>query len=331
MLDISPITPILSESISSLSVKDVEPTTVPNAKEEMMTRVATGTGFIAALDQCRGSNALTSVRDTLQIYGAPDEVFQDEEAMNDKIHDMRARIMSSETFTGDKIFGAILFEDTLNRQVQGLPTARYLWEHKKIVPFLHADEGLAPEENGVQLMNPMTRLDDLIKVGKEKGVFGTKMRSLIKHANEEGIKALVDQQFDLAKIILAQGLVPIIEPQVDIKSFEKVQCEDFLKANLLVQLDQLGENEFVMLKLSLPSKRNHYQECIEHPNVLRVGALSGGYARTPANVLLSKQTGMVASFSRALYEGLHHDQDEEDFDMTLKVVIHSIFKASISG
>jgi fructose-bisphosphate aldolase class I len=244
---------------------------------------------------------------------------------------MRSRLISSPSFTGDKVLGAILFENTMNRQVEGIPTATYLWEKKSIVPFLKCDNGLAAEENGVQLMKPMPDLDELLKRAKEKGIYGTKMRSLIKTSNPEGIKALVAQQFEVGKQIIAAGLVPIIEPEVDITSPTKSECEDLLNTSLLEHLNKLGENEKVMIKVSLPSTVNQYKECIDHPNCIRVVALSGGYSREEANELLSTQTGMIASFSRALSEGLQYEMTDEEFHKTLLESVASIYEASKSN
>ena len=281
-------------------------------------------GFLAALDQSGGSTPKA-----LRLYGIPDgDYVAGEESMFDMVHDMRTRIMTSASFTGERILGAILFENTMDREVEGKPTSQYLWEVKNVVPFLKVDKGLAAEENGVQVMKPMPGLDDLLKRAKAAGIFGTKMRSVIKTANEEGIKAIVDQQFEVGKRIIAAGLCPIIEPEVDIKSPQKKECEEMLKASILKALDALGDDEIVMLKLSLPTVENHYLELVEHPKVLRVVALSGGYAREEANEILSKQKGMIASFSRALTEGLSHTMSAEDFDSTLDKAIGSIFEAS---
>lgn len=251
--------------------------------------------------------------------------------MFDCVHQMRTRIITSKAFTGDRVLGAILFEDTMDREIEGIPTGQYLWEKKHIVPFLKVDKGLADEKDGVQLMKPISGLDELLKRAKAKGFYGTKMRSVIKSANEEGIKAIVDQQFEIGKQIIKAGLVPIIEPEVDISSPSKLGCENLLKQYLLEALDKLGDDEKVMLKLSLPSIQNHYKECIEHPNVVRVVALSGGYSRADANAILEKQKGMIASFSRALSEGLSHGQSDEEFDQALEDAVTTIFEASIKG
>ena len=219
----------------------------------------------------------------------------------------------------------------MDREIEGIPTGTFLWEKKNIVPFIKVDKGLAAEENGVQLMKPMPKLDELLKRSKGKNMFGTKMRSVIKKANPDGIKAIVDQQFEIGKQIIKAGLIPIIEPEVDINSPEKEKCEDMLKANILAHLDKLGEDEKVMLKLSLPTKQNHYKECIDHPKCIRVVALSGGYERAQANEILSKQHGMIASFSRALTEGLSDNMSADEFDQKLDEAVTSIYEASKSG
>jgi fructose-bisphosphate aldolase class I len=251
--------------------------------------------------------------------------------MYDMVHQMRSRIITSKKFTGDRVLGAILFENTMDRQIEGIPTSQYLWEKKNIVPFLKVDKGLAEEKNGVQLMKPIPGLVELLKRAKAAGMYGTKMRSLINAANPVGIKAIVEQQFEIAKQIVAAGLVPIIEPEVDINSPDKEKCEEILEEILLEHLDKLGADEKVMLKLTIPSKVNCYRECIVHPKCIRVVALSGGYPRDKANKLLAKQTGMIASFSRALSEGLSHNMIDEDFDKTLDASVQSIFEASKSG
>ena len=290
-------------------------------------KVATADGFIAALDQSGGSTPKA-----LRIYGIPDDSYVvGEKSMFDAVHSMRTRIVKSPVFNGERILGAILFEDTMNRTVHGIETAKYLWTVKNIVPFLKVDKGLTDETNGVQLTKPMPDLNLLLARAKDAGVFGTKMRSVITQANEIGIEAIVDQQFEVGKQIIAAGLIPIIEPEVDVNSPEKKGAEVLLKVKLLKHLDALGEGEKVMLKLSLPSVDNFYKECIEHPNCLRVVALSGGYSRAVANEILVRQHGMVASFSRALTEGLAHQMSEKQFEATLDGAIHSIFEASKSG
>jgi len=236
----------------------------------------------------------------------------------------------SPSIDGGRILGAILFEDTMDRQIGGVPTAQFLWEEKNVVPFLKVDKGLADDENGVQLMKPIPGLDALLKRAKEASVFGTKMRSVIKMANVDGIKAIVDQQFEIGKQISDAGLVPIIEPEVDINSPEKAECENILKACLLEHLNKLGDNERVMLKITLPTVDNHYIECVDHPKCLRVVALSGGYDRDAANAILLKQKGVIASFSRALTEGLTYQMNDEEFDAALDASIESIYQASLT-
>jgi len=281
-------------------------------------------GFLAALDQSGGSTPKA-----LKAYGIPDDSYvAGEESMYDMVHAMRSRIMTSKCFTGDKILGAILFENTMDRQVEGKPTPAYLWEEKKCIPFLKCDKGLAALENGVQLMKPIPGLDDLLARAKGLNVFGTKMRSVIKEANEEGIQAVVDQQFEVGKQIVAAGLVPILEPEVDITSPDKEKIEEILKVKLLAGLDALGEGQDVMLKLSLPTVVNLYSDLIAHEKCVRVVALSGGYPRDEANVILAKQDGMIASFSRALMEGVYHNFSQEEFEAKLGAGIDSIYEAS---
>jgi fructose-bisphosphate aldolase class I len=265
----------------------------------------------------------------LNDYGYPENLYvKGEESMFESVHTMRSRIMTSPSFDGDRILAAILFENTMDRNVNDLPTGQYLWQVKNIVPILKVDKGLDAEENGVQLMKPIPGLNDLLRRAKQAGIFGTKMRSVINLANDKGVKAIVDQQFEIGKQIIAAGLVPILEPEVNIRSPEKAQAETLLKQNLLEQLNRLGDDERVMLKLSLPSVDNFYKECIEHPNVVRVVALSGGYTREEANEILARQNGMIASFSRALVEGLAHPMSDEEFDSCLDKSIQSIFDAS---
>jgi fructose-bisphosphate aldolase class I len=251
--------------------------------------------------------------------------------MFDAVHSMRTQVMTSPVFNGERILGAILFEDTMDRTVLGLETAEYLWSVKNIVPFLKVDKGLTDEANGVQLMKPMPDLNVLLARAKEAGIFGTKMRAVITQANERGIEAIVDQQFEVGKQIIGAGLIPIIEPEVDINSPEKKGAEGLLKVKLLKHLDALGEGEKVMLKLSLPSVDNFYKECIEHPKCLRVVALSGGHSRAVANEILARQHGMIASFSRALTEGLTHQMSEKQYEASLDEAIRSIYEASKSG
>lgn len=290
----------------------------------MMSQVARGDGFLAALDQSGGSTPKA-----LDMYGYPQDKYEIGEAsMFDAVHEMRTRIMTSPAFNGERVLGAILFEDTMKRQVNGLPVPEYLWKWKQIVPFVKVDKGLMEEQNGVQLMKPNPDLDNLLKECRDHGIFGTKMRSVINSDNPAGIKAVVDQQFEIGRKILAAGLVPIIEPEVAIDSPSKQHCEELLKAELLKQLDSLGENESVMLKLSLPSMPDFYKECIDHPRCIRVVALSGGYSRSEALRLLGQQPRMIASFSRALTEGLKHELSSEDFDLTLDGTIRQIYEAS---
>jgi len=283
----------------------------------------TQTGFIAALDQSGGSTPKA-----LRLYGVPETAYSNDEEMMDLIHEMRTRIITSPAFNGDRILAAILFEATMDREIKGTPTAEYLWEAKKVVPILKVDKGLADEADGVQLMKPMPKLDELLARAKAKGIFGTKMRSVIKQASASGIKAIVDQQFEIGRQIVAAGLVPIIEPEVDIHCPDKAAAEELLKAELIKQLDALPEGDMVMLKLTLPEKDNLYADCIEHPRVLKVVALSGGYSRDEANERLARQNGMVASFSRALTEGLSAQQSDEEFNAMLDASIESIYQAS---
>ncbi len=291
--------------------------------DQQLEKVKTQPGFIAALDQSGGSTPKA-----LGLYGVTSDAWTDEEGMYTVVHAMRTRIMTSPKFGGDRILGAILFENTMDRQVEGKSTADYLWSVKNVVPFLKVDKGLADEEDGVQLMKPMPDLGALLIKAKAAGIFGTKMRSVIKQANEAGIKKIVAQQFEVGKQIVAAGLVPIIEPEVDIHCPEKAKAEDILKAALMAELNALGPNELVMLKLTLPEVDNLYADCVAHPNVVRVVALSGGYSREEANDRLSRQNGMVASFSRALSEGLNANQTAEEFDAMIDASIQSIFDAS---
>ena len=291
--------------------------------ELQQTKFRTQAGFIAALDQSGGSTPKA-----LKLYGIPEGGYSGDDAMMDLIHAMRTRIITSPAFNGDRILGAILFENTMDREIKGRPTAEYLWEVKKVVPILKVDKGLEAEANGVQLMKPMPDLDKLLARAKAKGIFGTKMRSVIKQANAAGIQAVVDQQFAIARQIVAAGLVPIIEPEVDIKCPDKAAAEDLLKAAIMGQLDKLPEGQLVMLKLTIPDKDNLYADCIRHPRVLKVVALSGGYSRDDANARLARQKGMVASFSRALTEGLTAQQSDAEFDAALDKAIEGIYQAS---
>ncbi|MGD9341080.1 MAG: fructose bisphosphate aldolase [Chromatiales bacterium] len=291
--------------------------------QQQLDKVRNQDGFIAALDQSGGSTPKA-----LRLYGISEDEYSGEAEMYDKVHEMRTRIITSPSFGGDRILGAILFEVTMDRTIKGKPTAQYLWEDKQVVPFLKVDKGLAGEENGVQLMKPMPDLDALLDRGIENGIFGTKMRSVIKLADEAGIAAVVDQQFEIGRQILGKGLVPIIEPEVDINSAEKAQAETILKARLIEHLDALEPGQQVMLKLTLPEQDDFYKECIEHSNIVRVVALSGGYSREEANDRLARNHGMVASFSRALSEGLSAQQSDEEFNQMLDASIQSIFDAS---
>jgi len=280
-------------------------------------------GFIAALDQSGGSTPKA-----LKLYGVDENQYDGDAEMFDKVHEMRTRIMTNPGFNGDNILGAILFENTMDRTVEGYPTTQYLWEVKNVIPFLKVDKGLAEEESGVQIMKPMPELDALLEKAISNNVFGTKMRSVIKLANAEGIERVVRQQFDIGKRIISHGLVPIIEPEVDIHSGEKIAAEDMLLEQLMAQLDSLQNGQNVMLKLTLPESVNFYRSCVEHPNVTRVVALSGGYSREEANRRLKENNGMIASFSRALTEGLSAHQSEEEFRQTIGASINAIAKAS---
>ena len=290
---------------------------------DQLEKIKSAPGFIAALDQSGGSTPKA-----LGLYGVTEDAWSNDEEMFTIVHEMRARIMTSPAFGGDRILGAILFENTMDREVEGQSTAAYLWNVKNVVPFLKVDKGLADVENGAQVMKPMPDLDALLEKANAAGIFGTKMRSVIKEADEVGIKAVVDQQFEIGRRIVAAGLVPIIEPEVDINCPDKAAAEAILHANIKAQLDSLGADEIVMLKLTLPEQDNLYGDFVAHPNVARVVALSGGYSRDEANERLSRQNGMVASFSRALAEGLSAQQSDEAFNATLDASIASIAAAS---
>lgn len=280
-------------------------------------------GFIAALDQSGGSTPKA-----LRLYGIDEDAWSSEEEMFDLVHQMRTRIITSPAFNGDRILGAILFENTMDRQIEGKPSAAYLWQNKQVVPILKVDKGLAEENDGVQVMKPMPDLDALLDRAKENGVFGTKMRSVIKQASESGIDAVVRQQFEIARQIIAKGLVPIVEPEVDIHCPDKAKAEAMLKAGILRELNELASDQKVMLKLTLPEQDNFYVDLIEHPQTVRVVALSGGYSREEANERLARQNGMVASFSRALTEGLSKQQSDAEFNEMLDNSIQSIYDAS---
>lgn len=296
------------------------------AIQKMTEQAAQKAGFVAALDQSGGSTPKA-----LKLYGVESDAWSSDEEMFGLIHDMRARIVKSPAFTGDKVMGAILFERTMDGEIDGTPTAQYLWEQRGVVPFLKVDKGLAEEANGVQLMNPMPELDSLLERAAKKGVFGTKMRSVIHAANAEGIAANVAQQFQVGLQILGHGLVPIIEPEVNITISDKAEAEDILAAEIIKQLDTVPADKQVMLKLSLPEKANQYKSLVNHPRVMRVVALSGGYSREEANRRLCQNTGMIASFSRALTEGLSAQQSDPEFDTVLASTIDSIFDASCAG
>jgi fructose-bisphosphate aldolase class I len=293
--------------------------------QEQLEKVRTGKGFIAALDQSGGSTPKA-----LKLYGVEEDQYDGEAEMFDRIHEMRSRIIESPSFGGDRVLGAILFEMTMDRQVAGVDTGTYLWESKQVVPFLKVDKGLADEVDGAQVMKPIDGLDELLARGVAKGMFGTKMRSVIKVANQAGVDAVVDQQFEVGRQILAAGLVPIIEPEIDINSPSKAEAEELLKAAILRQLADQSPDEPIMLKLTLPEQAGFYQELVDHPAVLRVVALSGGYSRDDANDRLAKNPGVIASFSRALTEGLSAQQSAEEFDATLDGAIKGIYEASIT-
>jgi fructose-bisphosphate aldolase, class I len=292
--------------------------------QEHVAKIREGRGFVAALDQSGGSTPKA-----LRLYGVSDDAWSGDEEMFDRMHEMRARIITSRAFDGERVLGAILFEGTMDRTIEGRGTAEYLWDVKRVVPFLKVDKGLADEQSGVQLMKPMPALGELLERAVAKGVFGTKMRSVIKLADEGGIKAVVDQQFEVGEQILGAGLVPIIEPEVDIHSPEKAQAETILKAAILEHLGRLGDQQ-VMLKLTLPEEDDFYADLVAHPNVLKVVALSGGYSREEANARLARNHGVVASFSRALTEGLSAEQSDEEFDAVLDATIQSIYDASVT-
>lgn len=291
--------------------------------EKQLKRVKNGLGFIAALDQSGGSTPKA-----LETYGVSSDDYDSDEAMFDVVHEMRARIITCDTFDNERVLGAILFEDTMEREVHGKPTANYLWEDKNIVPFLKVDKGLAEHMSGVQVMRPMPDLDALLDKAKNYPVFGTKMRSVIYEPNVDGIELVVQQQFDVAKQIISKGLMPIVEPEVDINSDKKHESELILKTNLLRNLERLSDDQQVMLKLTLPEEAGFYQELIDHPKVLKVVALSGGYSRSDACAKLKQNPGMIASFSRAFTEGLSKQQSDEEFAATIDSSIQEIYEAS---
>jgi Fructose-1,6-bisphosphate aldolase len=291
--------------------------------EQQLEKVKSAPGFIAALDQSGGSTPKA-----LKLYGIDESAYSNDEEMYTVMHEMRSRIITSRSFNGDRILGAILFENTMDRSIEGQETSHYLWNVKNVVPFLKVDKGLADEADGVQVMKPMPDLDALCERAVAKGVFGTKMRSVIKLADATGVKGIVDQQFEVGRQILGHGLVPIIEPEVDIHSPQKAQAEALLKTAITEQLDALGDGQGVMLKLTLPEVDDFYAELVKHPKIVRVVALSGGYSREEANARLARNHGVVASFSRALTEGLSAQQSEAEFDAALDASIGSIFAAS---
>ncbi|MFD1039319.1 fructose bisphosphate aldolase [Virgibacillus byunsanensis] len=293
-------------------------------QDNQFEKIKNGQGFIAALDQSGGSTPKA-----LANYGVLEDAYSNEDEMFDMVHEMRTRIITSPAFDSDYILGAILFEQTMDREIEGKYTADYLAEKKGIVPFLKVDKGLAEPTNGVQLMKPNPGLDELLKRANERHIFGTKMRSVIKEANPEGIKAVVDQQFEVAKQIIAAGLVPIIEPEVDINSSDKEKSEEILNGELLSHLNNLADTDNVMLKLSIPTVANTYQELIQHPRVVRVVALSGGYPRVEANKKLKENAGLIASFSRALSDDLNVKQTDQEFNAALKEAVESIYEASV--
>ncbi|MCU1355336.1 MAG: Fructose-bisphosphate aldolase class [Acidimicrobiales bacterium] len=293
--------------------------------QAQLEKVKTGQGFIAALDQSGGSSPKA-----LKLYGVDESEYSGDEEMYDLIHQMRTRIVTSPSFGGDRVLGAILFEQTMDRQIEGIDTGAYLWGTKQVVPFLKVDKGLTDEADGVQVMKPIDGLDALLARAVEKGMFGTKMRSVVKLADESGIARIVEQQFEVGRQIVAAGLVPIIEPEVDIHSPQKAEAEALLKASITSQLDALAEDQLVMLKLTLPEADGFYSDLVAHPRVVRVVALSGGYSRAEANERLSRNPGVIASFSRALTEGLSAQQSDAEFDATLDESIKGIFEASIT-
>jgi fructose-bisphosphate aldolase, class I len=291
--------------------------------EQQLQKMKTHPGFIAALDQSGGSTP-----SALRLYGIKEGAWSNEDEMFAIVHQMRTRIITSPSFTGERIIAAILFENTMDRDIERRPTADYLWNVKRVVPFLKVDKGLAAEKDGVQLMKPMPALAALLDKAKAKGIFGTKMRSFIKQANAAGIKDIVNQQFEVAGQIIAAGLLPIIEPEVDIRCPEKAKAEGLLKEAIVEELDELPVGQLVMLKLTLPEQDDFYADCIRHPKVLRVVALSGGYTREEANKRLRRNHGIVASFSRALVEGLSAQQSDTEFNALLDRSVQSIFDAS---
>jgi fructose-bisphosphate aldolase class I len=291
--------------------------------QKQFEKMKSGQGFIAALDQSGGSTPKA-----LKIYGIDEDAYSNDEEMFRVMHEMRSRIVCSPSFNGDRILGAILFEDTMNREIEGKPSADYLWNVKNVVPIIKIDKGLAEEADGVQIMKPMPGLDDLLSRAVDKGFFGTKERSFIAQGNEKGVKAVAEQQFEVGGQVAASGLVPILEPEVSIKAPDKGEAEAMLKKHLLAGLETWPSDKYLMFKLTLPEEDNFYSDLVDHPNVVRVVALSGGYSREEANRRLSRNKGVVASFSRALTEGLSAQQSDAEFDKTLDASIQSIFDAS---
>lgn len=296
------------------------------SKSVMAAQVRDGNGFIAALDQSGGSTPKA-----LGLYGITQDAYANDDEMFDLMHAMRARIVDTPAFTGAKVVGAILFEMTMDRQFGGKPAAQYLWEDRRVVPFLKIDKGLEAEEHGVQLLKPMPGLDDLLRRASDNGVFGTKERSVINQANADGIKAIVRQQFEVAQQVVGHGLVPILEPEININMDNKAEAEEMLRDAILAELDQLSPNTTVMLKLTLPEIANTYAPLVAHPRVMRVVALSGGYNRAEANHRLAENAGVIASFSRALTEGLSAQQSDAEFNATISTTIEDIFAASVAG
>ena len=292
---------------------------------QYLKKIKENDGFIAALDQSGGSTPKA-----LRLYGVGESDYSNDREIFDKIHEMRSRIVTSPSFSGDRILGAILFEKTMNLEINGKGSAQYLWQEKQVVPFLKVDKGLEDENNGVQLMKPIPGLQELLRQAIKKEIFGTKMRSVIKNANENGVAAIVKQQFEIAKMIIATELVPIIEPEVDIHCETKAEAEMMLLKHLMDNIEQLASDQKVILKLTIPNENNLYTSCINHPNVIRVFALSGGYSRDDANSLLTQNKRMVASFNRALTEGLSAEQSDEEFNLILDSSIESIYQASIT-
>jgi len=291
--------------------------------EQQFQKIKTAPGFIAALDQSGGSTPKA-----LRQYGIEENSWSGDEEMFTLVHQMRTRVITSPGFNGERIIGAILFENTMDREIEGQPTANYLWKVKQVVPFLKVDQGLAPEQNGVQLMKPMPKLSALLDKAKTKRIFGTKMRSFVKQADEAGVRDIVNQQFEIGRQIISADLVPILEPEIDIRCPEKRKAEQLLKAAILEKVSEVPGGQFIMLKLTLPEQDDFYAELVKHPKVLRVVALSGGYSREEANNRLRKQHGVVASFSRALVEGLTAQQSDAEFNAMLDKSIQSIFDAS---